>query len=89
MGWSSKKERRKVVLREKKHIPINGLVLLGKSEPETIDFPMKKRGFPVIFFPTNSLIPIDFPIITHQLVINKPSLFHTFPIIHVLNNMDS
>ena len=32
----------------------NGLVLLGKSQPETIDFPMKKWGFPV-FFPTKPI----------------------------------
>jgi hypothetical protein len=42
-----------------------------------------------VIFSQKSIGPIDFPIIIHQLVINKPSLFHTFPIIHVLNNMDS
>jgi hypothetical protein len=36
-------------------LDINGLVLLGKSQPETIDFPIKKWGFPVIF-PLNQSI---------------------------------
>ena len=49
---------------------VNGLVFTGKSEPETIDFPMKIMGLSGSIFPLNQSIdvcrlwqdPYEFPI---------------------------